>query len=332
MATGEPITKEEKETRPDGSVTWVLSTKMPLRDESGNVVGTFGISRDITDRKRAEEAMRQAKEAAEEASRTKSQFLASMSHELRTPLNSVIGFANILLKNKAGTLGSAELNFLDRIQANGKHLLTLINEILDLSKIEARKVELHTGPVALDLLVRETVAQQESLVRDKPVRLVAEVPAQVAPIVSDAEKLRQVLINLIGNALKFTEQGSVTVRVVTDPADHRPICLEVIDTGIGIPQEKLGVIFEAFQQAEAGTARKYGGTGLGLTISQALCQLMGYRIEVSSEPGRGSTFSVRLAPNAPRAALRAPAPEPVAEPAPVAGSTADSGQQAGAGD
>jgi PAS domain S-box-containing protein len=317
MASGKSITKEEKETWPDGSVTWALTTKMPLRDESGQIVGTFGISRNITDRKLAEEAMRLGKEAAEEASRTKSQFLASMSHELRTPLNSVIGFANILLKNKAGTLGPAELNFLDRIQANGKHLLTLINEILDLSKIEARKVELNIGPVALDLLVRETVAQQESLVRDKPVQLLEDLPAKVAPILSDAEKLRQVLINLIGNALKFTEQGSVTVRVVTDPADHHPTCLEVIDTGIGIPQEKLGVIFEAFQQAEAGTARKYEGTGLGLTISQALCQLMGYRIDVSSQPGRGSTFSVRLAPSLKAVAPAALAPAPVAEAAPA---------------
>ena len=307
MATGEAITKEEKETWPDGSVTWVISTKMPLRDENGRTVGTFGISRDITDRKRSEEAMRQAKEVAEEANRTKSHFLASMSHELRTPLNSVIGFANILLKNKSGALGTTELNFLDRIQANGKHLLSLINQILDLSKIEAHKVELQTGPLALDVLVRETLAQQEGLVRDKPVRLVADIPAQVAPIVADSEKIRQILINLLGNALKFTERGSVTVRVVTDPADHRPVRLDVIDTGIGIPKEKLRVIFEAFQQAEAGTARKYGGTGLGLTISQALCQLMDYRISVSSEPGRGSTFSVHLAPAGGAESPKAPA-------------------------
>ncbi len=317
MAAGEPVTKEEKETWPDGSVTWVLSTRMPLRDTTGKITGTFGISRDITDRKRAEEAMRQAKEAAEEASRIKSRFLASMSHELRTPLNSVIGFANILLKNKAGNLGPTELNFLDRIQANGKHLLGLINEILDLSKIEARKVELRLGPVALDHLVRETVAQQESLVRDKPVQLLADVPAQVAPIVSDAEKLKQVLINLIGNALKFTEHGSVTVRVVTDPADHHPACLEVVDTGIGIPQDKLGAIFEAFQQAEAGTARKYGGTGLGLTISQALCQLMDCRLEVTSRVGHGSTFRVCLPFHPVAAGPEPPAPTPAAETAPA---------------
>jgi PAS domain S-box-containing protein len=311
MATGQAVTKEERETWPDGSTTWVLSTKMPLRDEDGKIVGTFGISRDITDQKRAEEAMRLAKEAAEDASQTKSRFLANMSHELRTPLNSVIGFANIMLKNKAGTLGPSELNFLDRILANGKHLLTLINEILDLSKIEARKTEVQLGPVAIDQLIRETVSQQESLVRDRSVRLVADLPPRVEPILSDADKLRQVIINLLGNALKFTEQGTVTVRLVTDPEQHRPIRIDVADTGIGIPREKLGVIFEAFQQAEAGTARKYGGTGLGLTISQALCRLMGYRIEVQSEPGRGSTFSVHLATPA------GPIPAPSAPPAPA---------------
>jgi PAS domain S-box-containing protein len=294
MQSGQSMTKEEKETWPDGSVTWALSTKMPLRDETGKVVGTFGISHDITDRKRAEEAMRRARDEAEEASRTKSQFLANMSHELRTPLNSVIGFAGILLKNKLNNLRPADLNFLERIQANGKHLLVLINEILDLSKIEARKVELQLEPVALNDLVRETIAQQEGLVRDRPVKLVAEVPATVAPLRADADKLRQVIINLIGNALKFTESGSVTVRVVTEPANHQPVRIEVTDTGIGIPKDKLGAIFEAFQQADASTARKYGGTGLGLTISQALCQLMGFHIEVTSEVGRGSTFSIML--------------------------------------
>ena len=303
----QPLTQEEKETWPDGAITWALSTKMPLRDHTGQVVGTFGISRDITDRKRAEEAMRRAKEAAEEASRAKSQFLASMSHELRTPLNSIIGFANLLLKNKAGTLSLAELNFLDRIQANGNHLLGLINEILDLSKVEAHKVEVRRSPVALDQLVRDTIAEEEGLVRDKPVELRADLPEKLASILTDAGKLRQVIINLIGNALKFTERGSVTVRVLTDPAGHQPIRLEVSDTGIGIPREKLGVIFEAFQQGDAGTARKYGGTGLGLTISQALCQLMGYRIEAASEVGRGSTFSVILDGAAPAATASDPA-------------------------
>lgn len=294
MRTGETVTKEEKETWPDGTVSWAFSTKLPLRDEQGKVVGTFGITHDITDRKLAEEATLKAKEVAEAASRAKSQFLASMSHELRTPLNSVIGFANILLKNRAGNLNAADLNFLDRILANGKHLLTLINQILDLSKIEARKVELQKAPLVFSELVRDTASQQEGLVRDRPVKLLVDVPEILTPIVADAEKLKQVIINLVGNALKFTEQGSVTLRVIADSQTHVPVRLDVVDTGIGIPQDKLGLIFDAFQQAEAGTARKYGGTGLGLTISQALCQLMGYRIEVLSEVGKGSTFSICL--------------------------------------
>jgi len=296
IRTGQGMTKEEKETWPDGRVTWALSTKLPLRNPRGEIVGTFGISRDITDQKRAEEVLKKAKEAAEEASRTKSQFLANMSHELRTPLNSVIGFANILLKNKAHNLRPEDLTFLERILANGKHLLGLINEILDLSKIEAHKIELVTTPINLSELVRETVIQQEGQVRDKPVKLIVDIPTQVAPLQTDPQRLKQVIINLIGNALKFTEQGSVTVRVVTEPSTGEPLRIEVADTGIGIPQERLGVIFEAFQQADASTSRKYGGTGLGLTISQALCQLMGYRIEVSSQVGVGSTFSVLLAP------------------------------------
>jgi PAS domain S-box-containing protein len=310
MRKGETVNKEEKETWPDGSVTWVMTTKIPLRDEQGKIVGTFGISREITDRKRAEEAMRAAKESAEEASRAKSQFLASMSHELRTPLNSVIGFANILLKNRSGNLAPTEINFLERILANGKHLLALINQILDLSKIEAQKVELQLAPLMLNELVKDTVAQQEGLVRDKPVRLLVDVPERIEPMMADAEKLKQVVINLIGNALKFTERGNVTVRIVTHPDSHVPVRLDVIDTGIGIAQAKLGVIFQAFQQAEVGTARKYGGTGLGLTISQALCQLMGYRIEVHSETGKGSTFSVWLAPSKESPGRIAPAPAP----------------------
>jgi len=280
--------------RKDGSRFPALLSVTALRNQGGGTIGFLGVIADITDRKRAEEAIRRARDEAEEANRTKSQFLANMSHELRTPLNSVIGFASILLKNKIGNLHPTDLNFLERIQANGKHLLVLINEILDLSKIEARKVELQLAPVALDVLVRETIAQQEGLVRDRPVQLLADLPASIAPIQTDAEKLRQVIINLIGNALKFTERGSVTVRVVTQPINNQPVRIEVIDTGIGIPKEKLGVIFEAFQQADASTARKYGGTGLGLTISQALCQLMGFHIEVASEVGRGSTFSVVL--------------------------------------
>jgi signal transduction histidine kinase/DNA-binding response OmpR family regulator len=262
---------------------------------------------EIADRQRAEVELQALNEtleqrvaertaAAEAANHAKSDFLANMSHELRTPLNSVIGFSNILLKNKARNLRPEDLSFLERILANGRHLLNLINQILDLSKIEARKTELELGPVALDVLVPEIIAQFEGQLRGRDVKLLAALPQPLAPLHADAGKLKQILINLIGNALKFTEQGSVTVRVVAQETTHYPVRIEVTDTGIGIPRDRLSAIFEAFQQAETGTARKYGGTGLGLTISRALCELLEYRLEVRSELGKGSTFSVLLPP------------------------------------
>jgi signal transduction histidine kinase/CheY-like chemotaxis protein len=280
------------------------------------------LRQEITERIRAQEELTRLNETLEqrvvertreavEANRAKSEFLANMSHELRTPLNSVIGFANILLKNKDKHLHADEMTFLERVAANGRHLLNLINQILDLSKIEARKVELEITVVALDVVVREVLAQLEGQVRGRDVRLVAELPASVGHLETDGGKLRQVLINLVGNALKFTDKGRVAVRVITDPATRRPLRIDVADTGIGIPKERLGMIFEAFQQADVSTARRYGGTGLGLTISQALCQLMGYRIEVSSEPERGSTFSIVLTPPAVRSPIQSgPRPAP----------------------
>ncbi len=269
-------------------------------DEMTEKLKSVTVSRDdlaaeMAQRKRAQEELHDAKEDAESANRAKSQFLANMSHELRTPLNSVIGFANILLKNKDGRFNPEELAFLDRIVANGKHLLELINQVLDLSKIEARRVEIETSMVALDQLIDAIVGQFEPQLRDRPVKLVAELPARLALLETDIGKLKQILINLIGNALKFTERGRVIVRVVTEDRADRPVRIDVVDTGIGIPHDRLSAIFEAFQQADPSTTRKYGGTGLGLTISKALCELMGYRLDVTSEPGRGSTFSIVLA-------------------------------------
>ena len=235
-----------------------------------------------------------AKEAAEQANRAKSTFLANMSHELRTSLGSIIGFANLLRKNKHDNLPAQDLVYLDRIQANGTHLLSLINAMLDLSKIEAGQIDLQTTQVALNTLIPEVLEQLEGSKPYRQVPLRAALPLALAPVRTDASKLKQILINLVGNALKFTPEGTVTVRVEVEPATRRPISIAVVDTGIGIPPERCEAIFEHFQQADNSTARQYGGTGLGLAISRALCQLLGYQLTVESTVGQGSTFRIMM--------------------------------------
>jgi PAS domain S-box-containing protein len=319
MASGDLFEDIEEHRTPNGNQRFVQVLKSPIRDFTGAVTGIQVMFWDVTERELAKRALQVAKEAAEMANRAKSEFLANMSHELRTPLNSVIGFTNILLKNKSGNLRPEDITFLERIVANGKHLLGLINQILDLSKIEAQKVELETSSVSMGELIPEILAQLESQVKGRDLKLLGEMPPRLDPLVTDAGKLKQVIINLVANALKFTEHGSVTVRVKVEPGTNRPGRIEVIDTGIGIPQDRLTAVFEAFQQADASTTRKYGGTGLGLTISQALCRLMGYRIDVQSEVGKGSTFTISLAGGTQVAAspASAPAPTPVARTAPA---------------
>ena len=251
-----------------------------------------GILRDISARKRVEQELIKSKEAAEAANEAKSLFLATMSHELRTPLNSVIGFANILRKNESGNLDSRQIDCLSRVLSNARHLFELINDVLDLSKIEAGKAEVVTASVALAPLIGE-ILEQYAADSSAKLNFHRRIPPKLKPITADSTKLRQILNNLVSNAAKFTEEGSVTVAVHADK-ERRPVRIEVIDTGIGIPKQMHDKIFDAFMQADSGAARKYPGTGLGLKIARGLCQVLGYSLTVDSEPGKGSTFSIHL--------------------------------------
>jgi signal transduction histidine kinase len=257
------------------------------------VAGVVGVRRQLAARATAATALREAKEAAEAASRAKSDFLARMSHELRTPLTSVIGFTNVVLQQRGDALGDDGCIYLERVRDNGVHLLLMIDDLLDIARIEVGRVALVPRPVAVDALAAEVVGSFEEEARRRGLALHAELPDAPARVEADPARLRQVLANLIGNALKFTQAGSVTVRVLADPAGAAR-AVEVSDTGIGIAPERQRAVFEAFEQADTSTAREFGGTGLGLAISRTLCDAMGFRLTVASAPGAGSTFTVEL--------------------------------------
>ncbi|MSR23215.1 MAG: PAS domain S-box protein [Gemmatimonadetes bacterium] len=254
------------------------------------------VIRDITDRRRVELVLRRALEEAEGNSRAKSTFLANMSHELRTPLNSVIGFANILMKRLGDELPVREMDYLKRIQSNGEHLLSLIDDILDLSKIDAERMEIVREPLQLDELVGEVLRTLDVQARKMGLELRSEVPGELRPLVADARRMLQILLNLAGNAVKFTPSGSVTIRVLAEEDSGRPARIEVSDTGIGIPAYRLEEIFSPFNQVDSSSARSFGGTGLGLTIARSLCELMGFDLYATSRKGEGSTFVIELDP------------------------------------
>ena len=265
-----------------------------------------GLVRDITEKKESDKKLHDyaqqlewtnieisdALKKAEEATLAKSAFLASMSHELRTPLNSIIGFSSVLRKNKAQNLNEKDLKYLERLTVNATDLLNLINDILDISKIEAGELALDEAETDLGELIHETVDQMKGHGKAGETQIVVELPENVEPLRTDRTRLKQVLVNLIGNALKFTNKGTVTVAVEVNPADRSVAKISVKDTGIGIPADRLQMIFEAFQQADNSISRKYGGTGLGLAISMRICQAMDCGLLVESEEGVGSTFTL----------------------------------------
>jgi signal transduction histidine kinase/CheY-like chemotaxis protein len=269
-----------------GGGVWLQISKNRTSDG-----GVLGVYTDITDIKQRESELAEAKELAENATQAKSTFLASMSHELRTPMNAIIGFTRLVMRRSKEQLATKQYDNLQKILVSANHLLALINDILDLSKIESGKLELHIGSFPLEPLVEQCLRMVEPLVDADQLNLEKSIEADLPRLVNDQDKLKQILMNLVSNAVKFTERGAVTVAARRDGKD---VQIDVSDTGIGLPDEALGVIFEEFRQANSSTTREYGGTGLGLSISRHLARLMGGDITVASKVGEGSIFTLRV--------------------------------------
>ena len=291
-------TDEYRFQRADGRCATVLDRGFLLRDESGRPLRMIGAMQDITDRKRFEEELAVAKDAAEAANRAKSQFIANMSHELRTPLTAVIGYSEMLAEEAEDLGQESMLDDLRKIESNARHLLSLINDVLDISKIEAGKMEVHAEDFDVAELITEVAETVQALVAKKDNELIVHCEPHLGQMHSDVVKVRQCLFNLLSNACKFTEKGRIELtasRAASGGQDR--LVFQVADTGIGMTPEQHERLFQRFTQADSSTTRKFGGTGLGLAITRAFCKMLGGEITVASTPDEGTTFTMWLPAN-----------------------------------
>jgi PAS domain S-box-containing protein len=290
-----PYTNEYRVIDKEGNIHWVLARGKAIYDYEGEVLYLDGTIFDVTEKKVMELQLEDARDAAEAANRAKSTFLANMSHELRTPMNAIIGYSEMLAEDAEDEGHDEMVPDLEKINAAGKHLLALINDILDLSKIEAGRMELFLETFNLRQMLDEAVSTVMPLITKNGNTLETDFAGDLGNVRVDLTKLRQALFNLLSNAAKFTERGTITLganKRMRDDVEWLEV--SVADTGIGIAQDKLDAVFEEFSQADDSTTRDYGGTGLGLPISRRFCQMMGGDITVSSEIGKGTTFTIEL--------------------------------------
>jgi PAS domain S-box-containing protein len=296
IESGETRRREWRVAR-GGNEHVVADVRFPVRDAAGEMVAVAGIDLDISAEKRHEAELAElllrvetARDAATDAAAAKSRFLANMSHELRTPLNAIIGFTRIVSRNAQGLPGR-QVDNLSKILVSAEHLLGLIDEILDLSRIDAGAVEIELGPVEVIDLLQEVADSFEPLLDQTRVQMDVGVDPQISTVVTDREKLKQILLNLFSNAVKYTDEGTVAMRART--VDGR-LHIDVVDTGLGLSEDEVGRVFDEFHRSDSSLARERRGTGLGLTISRRLARALGGDITVQSRYGVGSQFTLEL--------------------------------------